>query len=113
MERKASLSPSDELTAKWMIEKALELEKGLKEYMYRFAIFLRQHEIETKQATLDEHDIRKSYILDCLQFLLTAPKVTLIVEGDPHHQLYRCLTHVMNSLHRVTESFVTVTPGPM
>ena len=75
MERRAPLSPTDEVVAKRMEQKAYDLDNEFRGYHYSILELMEEDEdFDGEQAILDEHEEKVSNILDRLYLLLNPAK---------------------------------------
>ena len=113
MERRAPLSPTDEIVAKRMKQKTYDLDKDYREYHYSILDLMEEEEgFDGEQVILDEHEEKISNILDRLYVLLNPTKPTTGVFDDPHHHIDKRLSHVDNGLARISDELRVVKPGP-
>ena len=84
MECRVPLSPTDEIVAKRIKQKTYDLNKDFWGYHYSILDLIEEDEdFDGEQTILDEHEEKKSNILDCLYVLLNPAKPTIGVFVDP------------------------------
>ena len=113
MERRAPLSPTDEIVAKQMEQKMYDLNKDIRGYHYSILDLMEEDEdFDEEQAILDEHEEKISNILDHRYVMLNPAKSTTGVFDDPCHNIDKRLAHVDSGLARILDEMKEVRHGP-
>ena len=98
------LSPTDEIVAKRMEQKAYDLDKEFRGYHYSILDLMEEDEdFDGEQVILDEHEEKANIILDRLYVLLNPAKPSVGFFDDQHPNLDKRLAHVDSGLVRVLD----------
>ena len=113
MERRAPLSPTDEIVAKHMEQKTYDLHKNFQGYHYSILDLMEEDEdFDEEQAILDEQEEKISNILDRLYVLLNPAKPTIGAFDDPHQHVDKRLSHINSGLVRILDEMKKVKSSP-
>ena len=113
MERRAPLSPTDEVVAKRMEQRVYDLDKEFRGYHYSILELMEEDEdFDGEQAILDDDEDKVSNILDRLYVLLNPAKPSAGLFDDPRPKIDKRLAHVDSGLARVVEEMKKLKPSP-